>query len=100
MKSIVIQDEAIAELESAIAYYEERQVGLGLDFLAEVEQAIRNIQRNPNVSAPYGTLGIRRYVMRRFPFVIFYSELTDIIWIIAIAHAKRKPGYWQRRQLE
>ncbi|MBD2775095.1 type II toxin-antitoxin system RelE/ParE family toxin [Iningainema tapete] len=100
MKYIVIHTEARKELDGAIAYYEAQNIGLGLDLLTEVEEALRKIQLNPNVGTPYKIEGVRRYVIQRFPYVIFYAELEELIWIIAIAHGKRKPDYWKRRQTE
>lgn len=100
MKPVIIHSEAIAELDGAIAYYDEQKIGLGLDFLVEVELAINNIQRNPNLGAVHNVPGVRRYVIQRFPFLIFYADLEAIIWIVAIAHGKRKPNYWKQRQLE
>ena len=44
--------------------------------------------------------GLRRYVIRRFPFIIFYLEFETLIWVVAIAHGKRKPDYWKKRKLE
>jgi toxin ParE1/3/4 len=100
VKPIVIHSEAMAELDHAIAYYEERKMGLGLDLLAEIEQATHKIQQNPNIGTIYQNLDVRCYVIKRFPFLIFYAEFSDVLWVIAIAHGKRKPDYWQRRQLE
>lgn len=103
MKPIIIHTEAIAELDGAIAYYDKQKVGLGLDLLVEVEQAIGSIQQNPNLGAVHNVkkvTGVRRYVLQRFPFLIFYAELETLIWIVAIAHGKRKPNYWMQRQLE
>jgi toxin ParE1/3/4 len=96
----MIHSEAIEELDAAISYYEERKVGLGLDFLAEVEQTLGKIQQNPNLGAAYKVAGLRRYVIQRFPFLIFYKEFEEFIWIVAIAHGKRRPDYWRRRQIE
>lgn len=79
MKPIVIHSEAIAELDGAISYYEDQKVGLGLDFLAEVEQAIGKIQQNPNLGAIYNVKGLRRYAIQRFPFLTFYADLEAII---------------------
>ncbi len=100
MKPLIIHSEAITELDSAIAYYEKRKVGLGLDFLSEVEQYLGKIQQNPNLGALYKASGLRRYVMQRFPFLIFYTEFEEFIWVVAIAHGKRRPDYWRRRQIE
>lgn len=100
MKPVIIHSEAIAELDGAISYYDDQNVGLGLDFLAEVEHAINNIQQNPKLGAVYDVPGLRRYVMQRFPFLIFYAELEAVIWIVAIAHGKRRPNYWRQRRIE
>jgi toxin ParE1/3/4 len=100
VKPLIIHSEAITELDSAIAYYEKRKVGLGLDFLSEVEQYLGKIQQNPNLGALYKASGLRRYVMQRFPFLIFYTEFEEFIWVVAIAHGKRRPDYWRRRQIE
>lgn len=100
MKPVIIHSEAIEELDEAVAYYEDQKAGLGLDFLLEVEQALDKIQQNPNLGAVYKVIGIRRYVIQRFPFLVFYAELEECIWVVAIAHGKRRPDYWRRRQTE
>ncbi|MEM6839230.1 MAG: type II toxin-antitoxin system RelE/ParE family toxin [Cyanobacteria bacterium P01_C01_bin.120] len=74
--------------------------GLGLDFLDEVEKALNRIQQNPNLGGSYKNTGLRRYVLRKFPFLIFYTEQDMLIWVVAIAHAKRKPDYWKTRKLD
>lgn len=96
----IIHSEARAELDSAIGYYQGQKVGLGLDLLSEVEQAIGKIQQNPNVAPLYKIASLRRYVIQPFPFIIFYAEFEELIWIVAIAHSKRRPDYWRRRQIE
>jgi toxin ParE1/3/4 len=100
VKFIVIHTEARKELDGAIAYYEAQKVGLGLDLLSEVEKVLGKIQQNPNLGTPYKIEGIRRYTIQRFPYLIFYTELEEVIWVIAIAHGKRKPNYWKQRNIE
>jgi toxin ParE1/3/4 len=93
VKFIVIHTEARKELDAAIGYYEAQKVDLGLDLLSEVEKVILKIQQNPNLGTPHKIEGIRRYAIQRFPYLIFYTELEEVIWVIAIAHSKRKPNY-------
>jgi toxin ParE1/3/4 len=100
VKPVIIHSEAIEELDAAVAYYEDQKVGLGLDFLVEVEQSLGKIQQNPNLGAVYKVTGLRRYVIQRFPFLVFYAELEDCLWVVAIAHGKRRPDYWRQRQIE
>ena len=80
----------------SIAFYEERKGGLGLDFETAARQALETIAAAPE-RWPTGKRGTRRYVMSRFPFVIHYIDMPNKLWIVAFAHAKRKPGYWAKR---
>jgi toxin ParE1/3/4 len=72
---------------------------LGLDLLSEVEKVILKIQKNPNLGTPHKIEGIRRYAIQRFPYLTFYTELEEVIWVIAIAHSNRKPNYWKQRNI-
>jgi toxin ParE1/3/4 len=100
VKPIVLHSEAIVELDAAVAYYEQQRKGLGLEFLSSVERAFALIQQNPNLGTAYKIRRLRRFVLQRFPFSIFFAELEACIWIVAIAHSKRKPDYWRRRRIE
>jgi toxin ParE1/3/4 len=100
VKPIGFHREAEAELDAAVAYYERQREGLGLDLQAEVEKSTHRIQTNPRACGLYKDTGFRKCVIRRFPFTIFYQELDDRIWIAAVAHQKRKPDYWLRRDPE
>ncbi len=99
MKPVIIHSQAGEELDKAIAFYEEQQAGLGRDLQMAVERAIGRIQQHPQLGAPYKTTEVRQYVMRRFPYIIFYADTEEAIWIVAVAHAKRRPAYWSRRRL-
>lgn len=99
MKSLVFQPEALGELDAAAAYYERRREGLGLTFRAAVEKALSTIHRNPGLGATYKSTDLRFQTVRRFPYVVYYAELEDAVWVVAIAHGKRRPGYWRRRRL-
>ena len=96
MRSITILHEAEAELWEAVAYYEERSAGLGLDFVAEVEASIKAVRDVPE-RWPLRPDGTRRYLTPRFPYVMVYLYFQDHVWVIAIAHCKRRPGYWSDR---
>jgi len=100
VKPIVIHRQAKAELAEAVGYYEQRKPGLGQDFLAVVERAVLQIQRNPQLGAPYKSTKFRHCVVRRFPYVVFYVDLDEAMWVIAVAHAKRRPDYWRRRRIQ
>lgn len=87
-----------AELEviEAVDYYEARTPGLGLAFLAEVERAYDTVREHPK-RWPRQTPRVRRYRLRRFPYHVVYEETATQVVVIAVAHAHRKPRYWEHR---
>jgi toxin ParE1/3/4 len=100
VKRIVIHPEALDELDEAIAFYERRAKGLGVDLRSKAEAAVARIQETPQSWPPHKPSGFRKYFAERFPYIVHYMEASDFIWIIAFAHAKRRPNYWRRRKLE
>ena len=86
------EDELLAE----IGYLELRAPGLGRRFYVEVRRAEDLITQFPK-SAPEITPGIRKLVLRKFPFSILYSIEGDCLLILAVAHHRRRPGYWVGR---
>jgi toxin ParE1/3/4 len=100
MKPVRFHRLASAELEKAVAYYERQRLGLGLDLQTEIEATVRRIQQNPYAGGVYKNTHFRHCIVRRFPYVVFYRELEDTIWIVAVAHGRRRPDYWSRRRVE
>ncbi len=98
MKPVLVDQEAQAEVRAAIAYYEGQRAGLGEEFQTEVEHAIQRIVQIPQLFPPCGNQGLRMFVMRRFPYTIYYLELDASIWVAAVAHQRRRPGYWAHRK--
>lgn len=96
MKRIEVEEEAERELAESAIYYERRRAGLGREFEAAILEALNTIRETPERRSSRKD-GTRRYVMRRFPFIIHYLIMPDCVWIVAFAHASRKPDYWQRR---
>lgn len=100
MKPVAFHREAEAELDAAMAYYEGQRIGLGLDLQGEVEAAVWMIRSDPERWPPYKNSDLRKCPVARFSFNVLYRELEDRIWIAAVAHQKRRPGYWSRREPE
>jgi plasmid stabilization system protein ParE len=96
MISVVFDPDARAEFLEAVQYYEDSQTGLGRRFRVAIETAVKSIAENP---FRYRVLHppFRRYLLQNFPYAIIYSIEPENILIIAIAHTKRKPGYWIKR---
>ncbi len=88
--------EAEEEFLEAIEFYEERENGLGYDFSVEVFTTIRNIVSHPD-TWPVVEDDIRRCLTNRFPFCMLYSLEPNAIFIVAVMHQRRRPGYWKDR---
>ncbi len=98
MKPVEFHTEAMVELDDAVSFYESRAKGLGLDLLEMIRQGVGKIQRNPHAWPPHRRSGFRKLFAERFPYAIIYMELPSLIWIVAIAHASRRPDYWSKRR--
>jgi plasmid stabilization system protein ParE len=96
MKRVAFHEEASCEMNEAAQYYEERAVGLGLTFLAEVEDSVAQILSNPE-ACQRERGEIRRKPIRHFPYSLLYAIEADYIRVIAVAHQKRRPGHWRNR---
>jgi plasmid stabilization system protein ParE len=94
--TFLFHPEAEEEFLAAIDYYEDREVGLGYDFSAEVFAAIQNIVNYPD-GWPVIEEDIRRCLVNRFPFSVLYSIEQSGIFILAVMHLRRHPDYWRHR---
>jgi hypothetical protein len=94
--------EAVGELRAAAFWYDERRAGLGDEFTDEVNKLGRQIAASPATYPIWPGLSgsqatIRRALVDRFPYVIAFEVREQSIFILAVAHAKRRPLYWARR---
>jgi hypothetical protein len=96
VKPVVFHPAAQAEFFAGQDFYELRVDGLGEDFRREVLAAVEVIRAVPQ-RWPVRTSGTRTYFVHRFPFGVVYLELPTKIWVVAVAHTRRRPGYWKGR---
>ena len=87
---------AIADVKSAVAWYQRRNPKVALDFIEELRRATEIIREAPE-RWPSGENDTRRFLLWRFPFAVVYSEHQSEITIWAVAHASRRPEYWAHR---
>lgn len=81
-------------------WYETHRAGLGREFLDSVDTAVARIAEAPRMGSlvpGVSDQAIRRRPVRRFPYHVVYMELPDRLQILAIAHDRRRPGYWVGR---
>lgn len=98
---IRISEEAGAEMAEAARWYEIHRTGLGVEFLDAVDTAVGRIAETPRMGSPVPGVSdraIRRRPVRRFPYHVVYVELPDRLQILAVAHDRRRPGYWVGRR--
>jgi plasmid stabilization system protein ParE len=96
MKSVRVHPAAEAESVSAFEWYWARSRPAALHFDAELRRAFMIVSHAPQRCAPF-LHGTRRVHLSRFPYAVVFRELNDRIEILAVAHVKRRPGYWTAR---
>src|SRR5215510_9802645 len=93
---VIFHPEAHAEMIEQARYYENKAERLGADFLDAVEETMRRIVQSPNAGA-VEQANIRRRLVAGFPFTILYEAQSEGIYIAAVMHQHRRPGYWLKR---
>lgn len=95
---LVVAPPALAELHDAAAFYtQQANIELGLALVAEFERTVNLVLINPLLGTLFrGTR--RRCILRRFPYSIIYQATAEELRILAVAHHRRRPGYWAQRK--
>lgn len=92
----IFHREAHEEMIESARFYEGRSRGLGFDFLEAVEETTRRIEQFPEAGS-ICKANIRKRLVPGFPFQILYEIQPDRIFIAAVMHQHRRPGYWRKR---
>jgi plasmid stabilization system protein ParE len=96
LPEIIFQPEAEAEITEAFRWYEDKNEGLGSEFMRALDASLSSIQRNPTAYAAVHKQ-MRRAVLRRFPYSVIYLFDTGRIVVLACFHASRDPQQWRDR---
>lgn len=91
-----LHPDAAHEVEISRQWYVDRNPDVAISFLAEIDLAMSRISEAP-LRWPRCGKNERRYLLPHFPFNIIYRVKSDLIEVLAVAHQRRKPGYWQSR---
>ena len=81
------------EVDEAVAWFEDRAEGKGIDFLDELDRVVRLVRAYP-LAWPEIEPEIRRCLFARFPYSLFYGGDDELIVVIAVGHFRREPRYW------
>ena len=96
MYTLKLKPEVYNDIKIAYDWYESQRIGLGEDFLLTLEESYSKITRTPKIyQLIYKT--VRRKLLRRFPYGLFFVLRGDEVIIIAVMHTRRKPSDWNER---
>ena len=96
VKNVVIRLEAESDIKDAYEWYEAQRKGLGEGFLLCIEEALSRVSRNPEIySVVYKE--VRRVLIHRFPFGVFFIENEERVSVLTVLHARRNPKTWKGR---
>jgi len=96
MYILKLKAEVYNDIKIAYDWYESQRIGLGEDFLLTLEESYSKIIRTPKMyQLIYRT--VRRKLLRRFPYGLFFVLRGDAVIVIAVMHTKRKPSDWNER---
>ncbi len=93
---LIIRPEARLDLLDTFHWYQEQRPGLGHDFKLCVDEVISKLRKRPSIYKKIH-LDIRRAVIKRFPFGVFYIEENNTVTVLAVLHARRDPVNWKSR---
>jgi plasmid stabilization system protein ParE len=96
MADIHFHPDAQAEYNAALAWYQSRSPRAASRFEAEMERILGLIDASPEMFANYDDEH-RFAVLRRFPYSVVYQTQSGQVYVVAVAHSSRSPGYWQGR---
>ena len=94
---VVWHGAAVEEFLAAVGWYEQQRLGLGADFSAACHAVVALIEDQPKAfRLVHGD--VRRVLLRRFPYAIFYRYRESELFVIAVMHERRDPHRWQERR--
>ncbi len=96
MPKLLFHPDVYLETKVSYDWYQKQADGLGNNFINELETAYQGILDFP-LSWSIFQDGFRRYLLPKFPFSVIYKENKNLIYIVAVMHNSRKPGYWIER---
>ena len=96
---LIFTNESQDDLRNGFLWYEEKRVGLGVDFMLAIEATLRVIERNPFTysKAPTNMPNIRRAIIFKFSYSIFYSVIDQSVVILAVVSSKQDTAIWKTR---
>jgi plasmid stabilization system protein ParE len=92
-----VRPEAQIDIREAARWYEDREPDLGLRFLGQIRTSLQHINHNP-LMFPIIEDDVRRALLHKFPYSIYFLNEHDGVVVIAVLHQHRQPGWWKSRR--
>src|ERR1043166_1280002 len=89
-----VRPEAQMNIREAAFWYEQRETGLGHRFMGDIRQSLNSIAKMP-FRFPIIEKGVRRLLLHRFPYAVYFLVEHDSVVIIAVLHQHRLPRMWE-----
>ena len=93
---IIVRPQSDLDIQAAAFWYEDQQSGLGARFLNELDQVFQRIEENPH-QFPRLAGDVRRALLRRFPYGVYFIAEGHDVRILAVLHLHRHPDVWKNR---
>jgi plasmid stabilization system protein ParE len=95
-RRLVVRPQAEIDVADAVAWYEDQRAGLGNQLLDEIESVMERVVHSP-FQFPQIRDEVRRALLRRFPYSVYFRMSHETVDIIAVLHQHRDPRTWQTR---
>lgn len=96
MTPVIVRPEARVDALDAFAWYEERQAGLGVEFREALDRVVGRIAGLP-LAYPVQYRDLRRALVARFPYAVFFRVVDETVVIVAIVHGRMDSRRWRSR---
>jgi toxin ParE1/3/4 len=98
MRRLILRPEAEFDLAEAFGWYEDRQPGLGAEWMQAVDATLTFVRENPN-ACPTVLAEVRRALVHRFPYAVFYVVEEVRVVVLSVLHVRRDPKHWPTGEL-
>ncbi len=95
-RPVIVRARAERDIRIIFEWYESQQLGLGEEFLSRLRESLEAVRVLPE-SAPLIYKSVRRAIVSKFPYLVFYISQPVRVVILAILHSSRNPASWPRR---
>ena len=94
--TLIFSTGAAADQDEAAEWYEQESQILAQRFQTHLETTLQRIAESPRIF-PFIDKKRQKALLQVFPYAVIFERRENSIWILAVAHAKRRPGYWRKR---